>query len=59
VLTGQARRIAALNDGTATIGGVQRHWSTVGLYDVDAEDRIAACWLLALDQRAFDAFWSG
>jgi hypothetical protein len=59
VLTGQARRIVALNDGTATIGGGQRHWSTVGVYDVDVEDRIAACWLLALDQRAFDAIWSG
>jgi hypothetical protein len=29
----------------------------VGLYEV-IDQHIAACWLLALDQRAFDAIWS-
>jgi hypothetical protein len=29
----------------------------VGLYDV-VDRRIAACWLLPLDQPAFDAIWS-
>ena len=58
VLVGEGRRIAALNDGSATIGGVARRWSTVGLYDV-TEWQIRACWLLPLDQAAFDAIWSG
>jgi hypothetical protein len=30
----------------------------VGLYDVICR-QIAACWLLPLDQPAFDAIWSG
>jgi hypothetical protein len=50
-------RLAALTDGTATIRGVEHRWSTVGLYDV-IDDQIAACWLLPLDPRAFDAIWS-
>jgi hypothetical protein len=58
VLVGEGRRIAALTDGSATIGGVARRWSTVGLYDV-TEWQIRACWLLPLDQAAFDAIWSG
>ena len=57
VLVGDGKRIAALTDGSATIGAVEHHWSTVGLYDV-IDQRIAACWLLPLDQRAFDAIWS-
>jgi ketosteroid isomerase-like protein len=57
VLVGDGERIAALTDGFATIGGVDHHWSTVGLYEV-VDGRIAACWLLALDQHAFDAIWS-
>jgi len=58
VLVGEGRRIAALPDGSSTIGGVARRWSTVGLYDV-TEWQIRACWLLPLDQAAFDAIWSG
>jgi hypothetical protein len=58
VLVGEHRRVAALTDGTAEIGGENHHWSTVGLYELDDRDRIAACWLLALDQRSFDASWS-
>ena len=57
VLAGDGDRVAALVDGLATIGGVEHRWSTVGLYDV-IHGRIAACWLLPLDQRAFDAIWS-
>jgi SnoaL-like domain len=57
VLVGAGERIAALVDGCATIGDVTHRWSTVGLYDVSG-GRIAACWLLPLDQRAFDAIWS-
>lgn len=57
VLVGEGNRIAALNDGVATIDQVEHQWSTVGLYDV-IDLQIAACWLLPLDQRAFDAIWS-
>lgn len=57
VLVGDGDRIAALTDGFATIRDVDHHWSTVGLYDV-IDRQIAACWLLPLDQRAFDAIWS-
>jgi ketosteroid isomerase-like protein len=57
VLVGDSDRIAALTDGLATIGGGQRRWSSVGLYDV-IDGHIAACWLLPLDQRAFDTIWS-
>jgi ketosteroid isomerase-like protein len=57
VLVGEGSRIAALTDGFATVRGVDHRWSTVGLYDV-IDRQIAACWLLPLDQRAFDAIWS-
>jgi ketosteroid isomerase-like protein len=57
VLVGNGDRIAALTDGFATIGGEEHCWSTVGLYDV-MDGRIGACWLLPLDQRAFDRIWS-
>jgi ketosteroid isomerase-like protein len=59
VLTGEGRSIAALTDGTATIAGRDHRWSTVGLYELDEENLISACWLLALDQQAFDAVWVG
>ena len=57
VLAGEGSRVAALTDGVAVIGGVERRWSTVGLYEVDG-GRIAACWLLPLDAREFDEIWS-
>jgi ketosteroid isomerase-like protein len=57
VLVGDGDRVAALTDGVATIRDVDHRWSTVGLYDV-VDRQIAACWLLPLDQRAFDAIWS-
>jgi ketosteroid isomerase-like protein len=57
ILVGEGDHVAALTDGTATIGGVEHRWSTVGLYRL-RDDRVAACWLLALDPAAFDAIWS-
>jgi ketosteroid isomerase-like protein len=57
ILVGDGDRLAALTDGFATIRGVDHRWSTVGLYDIIGR-QIAACWLLPLDQRAFDAIWS-
>jgi ketosteroid isomerase-like protein len=58
VLVGDGDRLAALTDGTATIGGRPRRWSTVGVYDTVDERRISACWLLPFDQREFDSIWS-
>lgn len=58
VLAGAGTRIAALTDGSASIAGAEHTWSTVGLYDVADNVHIAACWLLPLDQVAFDAIWS-
>lgn len=58
VLSGETNRIAALTDGTATINDRDHKWSTVGLYEIDDHDQITACWLLALDQAAFDAIWT-
>lgn len=58
VLAGEGTRIAALTDGTASTAGAEHEWSTVGLYDVPDGTDIAACWLLPLDQAAFDAIWS-
>ena len=59
LLVGETNRVAALTDGTATINGSDHRWSTVGLYDIDDHHhRILACWLLALDQPAFDEVWS-
>jgi ketosteroid isomerase-like protein len=57
VLVGDGDRVAALADGFATIRDVDHRWSTVGLYDI-LDQRITACWLLPLDQIAFDAIWS-
>jgi uncharacterized protein len=62
VLVGDGDRFAALTDGRATIAGAEHHWSTVGLYDAagpqDQVVQVAACWLLPLDQAAFDAIWT-
>ena len=58
VLVGAGEHVAALTDGTVVLEGVTREWSTVGLYDVTEANQICACWLLALDQSAFDAVWS-
>ena len=57
VLTGDGSTIAVLTDGEAVIGGLERRWSTVGLYRLDGE-RVAECWLLPLDQAEFDDIWT-
>jgi uncharacterized protein len=56
VLVGEGDTVAALTDGTAVIDGVERSWSTVGLYRFSS-DRVAACWLLPLDPGVFDEVW--
>jgi ketosteroid isomerase-like protein len=58
VLVGDGNHIAALTDGTAVVGGVERRWSTVGLYEV-RDGQVAACWLLPLDPGTFDDVWAG
>jgi uncharacterized protein len=57
LLVGDAEHLAVLTDGTATIDGVEHRWSTIGLYRV-RKGRIAACWLLPLDQAQFDRVWA-
>jgi ketosteroid isomerase-like protein len=49
--------VAVITDGTASVDGIDRSWSTVGLYQLRG-DHVAACWLLPLDPLAFDAIWS-
>lgn len=57
ILAGDGDHVAALTDGRATLGGLERRWSTVGLYRV-RDGRIAACWLLPLDAEEFDRIWA-
>jgi ketosteroid isomerase-like protein len=57
LLIGDGDHVAALTDGTATIAGKQHHWSTVGLYRLEAS-RIAEVWLLPLDPDQFDRIWT-
>ena len=56
VLLGDGDHVAVLTDGTAVVAGREWRWSTVGLYRLRGA-QVAACWLLALDQAAFDAVW--
>jgi ketosteroid isomerase-like protein len=56
VLVGDGDHVAVLTDGSAHLGGVDRRWSTVGLYRFRG-DLIAWYWLLPLDAREFDAVW--
>jgi ketosteroid isomerase-like protein len=57
VLTGDGDSVAVLTDGTAVIGGVERRWSTVGLYRL-REDRVTECRLMPFDQAEFDEIWT-
>jgi ketosteroid isomerase-like protein len=57
LLTGEGDRVAVLTDGTATIGGVEHRWSTVGLYRL-RDGRVAETHLLPLDPVAFDRIWT-
>lgn len=56
-LTGDGSTVAVLTDGTATIDGLDRRWSTVGLYRLE-DGRVAECWLLPVDQAEFDDIWT-
>jgi ketosteroid isomerase-like protein len=55
VMVGQ-EHVAVLTDGHAVINGVERSWSTLGLYRIK-DGRIAACWLLPLEPQTFDEAW--
>jgi [ribosomal protein S5]-alanine N-acetyltransferase len=52
-----AGRVVHFADGEAVLDGQTRRWRTVGIFEV-ANGRIAECWLLPLDQAAFDAIWT-
>ena len=49
--------VLQLAGGRATLGGRVREWETVGVYRI-ADGRIAECWLVPFDQRAFDEIWT-
>lgn len=55
VLVGDGDDVAVVTDGTVVRGGVERRWSTIGLYWI-REERMVACWLLPLD--AVDTIWA-
>ena len=57
LLVGEGDHVAALTDGTATIDGVERHWSTVGSIGCagSAWRRAGCC---RSTPAAFDAIWS-
>jgi ketosteroid isomerase-like protein len=57
LLTGTGDMVASITDGSAILGGREHRWSTVGLYRLCAH-RVEACWLLPLDQAAFDRVWA-
>ena len=57
LLVGDGEHVAVLTDGSATFDQREHRWSTIGLYRIRAP-RIAACWLLPLDQAEFDRVWS-
>jgi len=57
VLSGEGDTVAVLTDGSAVIGGVERRWSTVGLYRLRG-DRVAECRLMPFDQDEFDEIWT-
>ena len=48
--------VVQLVDGTATIGGEERRWSTAGVYRI-AGGLVAEVWLVPLDLAAFEAVW--
>jgi ketosteroid isomerase-like protein len=50
------RGVVAFAGGRATIGGRERAWETIGVYDV-AEGHVVAGRLVPLDQSAFDEVW--
>jgi adenylate kinase family enzyme/ketosteroid isomerase-like protein len=58
VLGDDGEHVAVLTDGTATLDDIEHRWSTVGVYRI-RRGLIVACWLLPLDQAAFDRAWSG
>jgi hypothetical protein len=49
--------LTRLTVGTVVPDGVEHRWSTVGPYRFRGAS-IAGCWLLALDQNAFDRAWA-
>lgn len=52
-----ADRVVQLAGGSATRDGRSVEWETVGVFRV-AGGRIAECWLIPFDQRAFDEIWA-
>jgi ketosteroid isomerase-like protein len=51
------RRVVQLAGGRAVRDGHELTWETVGVFSV-RDGRIAECWLVPFDQRAFDEIWT-
>jgi ketosteroid isomerase-like protein len=49
--------VIQLVDGTATVGGQEVSWRTVGVYRIE-DGRIREVWLVPLDLDRFDAIWA-
>jgi hypothetical protein len=51
--------IAQFVTGTATLGGREVSWRTIGVYRVDLDQRqIREVWLVPLDSELFDRIWT-
>ena len=46
-----------LTDGSVSVGGSVRRWSTVGVYRL-RDGRVAECRLVPFDQAEFDDIWT-
>ena len=57
VLTGSGDTVAVLTDGTVSVDGSVRRWSTVGVYRL-RDGRVAECRLVPFDQAEFDDIWT-
>jgi len=57
VLTGVGETVAVLTDGSVSVGGSVRRWSTVGVYRL-RDGRVAECRLVPFDQAEFDGIWT-
>jgi len=57
VLTGLGDTVAVLTDGSVSVAGSVRRWSTVGVYRL-RDGRVAECRLVPFDQAEFDDIWT-
>lgn len=55
----EGNALAQFVSGTATLGGRDVSWRTIGIYRVDLDQRqIREVWLVPLDRKLFDRIWT-